>query len=117
MVFRAGEVLQRGAERLLRDDAEIDLQTMWEANRHLRIPSPDEGRRRGKLCQTIHDGIRIVGDNEQVEIADRFASATVAASRLELQDPLGPRQMFLDRVYKSVGLGPVDPFACLLGER
>ena len=41
VVLRAGEVLQRGAERLGRHDAQIDLQAAGQADRHLRVAAAD----------------------------------------------------------------------------
>ena len=53
VVLRAGEVLQRRAERLGRHDAQVDLQAAVEPDRHLRVAAADQLR---PLPRTSRDG-------------------------------------------------------------
>ena len=92
VILRAGEVLQGGAERFRRHDAQIDLQAVAGADRHLRVAAGDApGPLRRISPRRSIAGVRIVGVDENVEIADRLFAAAIAARELDLVDRLRSR--------------------------
>ena len=85
--LRAGEVLQRRAERLGRHDAEVELQAAGQPGRHLRLrrgPSPRPGRAKPARWSITAAASR--GHGQEVQVADRLLAAAVAAGGLDLLD-------------------------------
>jgi hypothetical protein len=115
--FRAGEILQRRAERFGRHHTEVDLKSVGDADRHLGIATGNHLRRFRELSQAVHRGGYIVRDSKNVEIPHSLFAAAVAAGEFELLNALAGLKMFAQRLHKLVRLGPVQPLVGLLGDR
>ena len=86
MIFGAGKVLQRGTERLGRDNAKIDLQSGIETHGHFRVAARDHIVDTRKLGQAIHGRAGVGRFDQDVEIANRFLPSPVAAGHFHLLD-------------------------------
>ena len=116
MVFRAREVLQRRAERLGRHDAQVDLQPAREPDRELRVAAADHRIDVAELEQVIHHGVGIFGFDQEIEIADRFFAAPVAAGDFDLPDAFELPHVNEQFVDDRIGFGPVHAFVRVGGE-
>ncbi len=116
VVLGAGEVLQGGAERFGRHDAEVDLQAAGEPDRKLRVAAADHFGRVVELHQVVHRGGGVFGVDQQVEVADRLAAAAVAAGGLDLPDAFVLAHVGDQLLDDRVGLGPVHPHVGRGGE-
>src|SRR6185295_19037787 len=77
------EVEERRAEALLRNDAQIDLEPVRDDDARLRVALPDDARDLRQRAERGDDRLRPAGDGEQVDVADRFATAAERARDLD----------------------------------
>ncbi len=116
MVLRTREVLHGRSERFGRHDAQVDLQTLGQPNRHLRGPAQEHLADALVSPEAIHRLLRILGDHQQVEIADRVLPPAVTAGKFHLSDRGTRVQMGPQRLGDLVGLGPKQAFARFHGD-
>ena len=69
-----------------------------------------------KPAELVHRGVRIVGVDEQVEVADRFAAAAVAAGHLDLSNAFHLAHVGEQLLDDFVGVGPIHPHSALCRE-
>ena len=67
-------------------------------------------------AELIHRGVGVVGVDEQVDVADRFAAAAVAAGHFHLPDAFQLAHVGEQLLHDLVGVGPVHPLVGLGGQ-
>ena len=61
--------------------------------------------------QVVHHGVDVAGDDQEIEVADGFLAAAIAAGGGDLLDGLAAAHVGQDFLHVLVGLGPEDAAA------
>ena len=116
VLLRAGEVLQRRAERLGRHRPQIDLHAGRQPQRHLRVAPGEDRADAAERRQAVHRRRDVAGDDEKIEVADGFLAAAIAAGGDDLLDGLAALHVGEDFLHVLVGLDPEDSLLGLGGD-
>ncbi len=80
-----------------------------QADRHFCIAPPEYCRHVAERTEPVHCFIRLVGLGHDIQVADGFLAAAVAAGHFHLANALARPQMFEQALGDRVGLGPIEP--------
>ena len=108
MRFGTSEVVKSGAVTLLGYEAQVDLQTAFQAYRALGWPLRDDVFHQGRLDEAVHDRGPAVGCSENVQVAYRFTAASVTSGDLEIDDSLRLLQVLEQWPGVPVGLRELE---------
>jgi hypothetical protein len=87
VILAPSEVLQRCAERLRLDDAEVDVQSRLVQDRSARRAFRDDLRRGRQAAEGLHDARGVARGHEDVDVLDCLAAAARRARDLDPVDP------------------------------
>ncbi len=113
VIFRPGEILQGSSKRLGRHDAKIDLQPSAKSDRHLGIAAANDGGHFFETPELVHNGVRVGRIDEQVQVADRFATAAITSGHLKLPDSFELPHVNEQLLHDLVGVSPIQ--TCVSG--
>ncbi len=107
--FEPVKYCRRCTKRFRRHDAQVDLQAASEADRHFRVAAADHRGQLFESAELVHRVLRVVGVDQEIDVANGFAAAAVAAGDLHLANAVHLAHVGEQFLHDFVGVRPVHP--------